>query len=414
MEKHPPTSQDLIEENRNLRERLFEAEQTLEAIRSGEVDALVIQKPDGEQLYTLAGADHGYRVLVESISNGAIILSPEDSIYYCNQALSGMLGFPIQKIIGTRLDSYVASEGPSQLAELIEKTRGSGKGWGEFLMKRNDGSCLPVNISLNYIRAEDFQGICAIVTDLSQQKLVEEELRRRTAELESANKNLRQVPSRLIAAQENERNRLAGDLHDSIGQTLAALKYRIELVITTLERQQLQQSIQLLREFVPILQRSINETRAIYMGLKPIMLADNGILATLEWNRRELLKLYPDQHVELEIAIKEENIPEDVKTPVFRIVQEALNNTSKHSNAEWVAVRLASNNGTIELEIRDDGIGMDLDYIIRSRTAKTLGLIGMRERAALTGGEFTIESTPNEGTTVKVVWRGASKYQVTR
>ena len=197
----------------------------------------------------------------------------------------------------------------------------------------------------------------------------------------------------------------AGDLRDSIGQTLAALKFRIEFVITTLEKQQSEQSLQLLQEFVPILQRSIDETRAIYMGLKPPILEDHGILAALEWYRLELLKLYPHQHIELETAIREEDIPEDIKTTMFRIVQEALNNASKHSKSEWLDVRLATNNGAIELEISDNGIGMDLDYVIESSTAKSLGLVGMRERAELTRGEFTIKSAPNEGTTVKVVWR---------
>ncbi|MGC9966863.1 MAG: ATP-binding protein [Syntrophobacteraceae bacterium] len=254
------------------------------------------------------------------------------------------------------------------------------------------------------------------ILDITRRKQLEEELRKsrdelelhvreRTVELELANDKLRLVPSRLIAVQENESKRLAGDLHDSIGQTLAALKFRIEHVITTLEEREFKQALQLLHEFVPILQRSIDETRAIYMGLKPTILADQGTLATLEWCRQELLKLYPNQHIELETAIREEDIPEDLKTAIFRIVQEALNNTFKHAKSEWVDVRLSANDGTIELEISDDGIGIDLDYIMESCTAKSLGLIGMRERAELTGGEFTIKSAPNEGTTIKVVWR---------
>jgi signal transduction histidine kinase len=129
----------------------------------------------------------------------------------------------------------------------------------------------------------------------------------------------------------------------------------------------------------------------------------------LAWYRHELSKLYPKQHIELETAIEEEDIPDDLKTTIFRIVQEALNNTFKNGKSEWVDVRLTANDGAIELEISDDGIGMDLDYIIESRTAKSLGLLGMRERAELTGGEFTIKSAPNEGTTIKAVWRNYSK-----
>ena len=141
------------------------------------------------------------------------------------------------------------------------------------------------------------------------------------------------------------------------------------------------------------------------MGLKPTILAEHGILATLEWYRRELLELYPRQHIELETKIEEADIPEDLKIAIFRIAQEALNNSFKHGRPEWVDIRLASNGGTIALEISDDGIGMDIDYIMGSPAAKSLGLIGMRERTELTGGQFSIKSIPDEGTMVKAVWR---------
>ncbi len=614
-ETNPPkmrelTREELSEKIRALEERLCESEQTIQAIRGGEVDAFIVHEPTGEHIYTLKGADLGYRILVESITEGALILSSDDSIYYCNGALGEILGLPIQKIISKKLDSHVVSGERAQLMELIREGRSFGVAKGEFLMKRNDGTSLPVNISLNRMSFEDFEDICAIITDLTEQKQVEEELRKhrkkleslvhelqvhqgelkmqndelrkpqealhrahdeleervrertaellkvneqlrdeiverkraeallqrqaellhlaydaiivwqlggpieswnkgaeklysysqeeavgqfthdllktihpipwpqieaklhesgfwegelkhhtrggqaliisarkqlvrgtdgverilevnrditerkqmeeglrkshdelelrvkeRTAELELANGKLRLMPSRLIAVQENERKRLAGDLHDSIGQTLAALKFRIEHVISTLEKQEPKQALQLLQEFVPVLQRSIDETRSIYMGLKPTMLADRGVLAALEWYRLEILKVYPNPHIELETSIREEDISEDLKTAVFRIVQEALNNTLKHGKSEWVDVRLVHNDGAIELEISDDGVGMDLDYILESRTAKSLGLMGMRERTEFLGGEFTIKSVPGEGTTVKAIWR---------
>jgi signal transduction histidine kinase len=119
------------------------------------------------------------------------------------------------------------------------------------------------------------------------------------------------------------------------------------------------------------------------------------------------MMIYPKIHIELETGVREEDISGDLKTAIFRITQEALNNCCKHSHAEWVDLRLAGNNGVIALEISDDGIGMDLEFIIASSTAKSLGLLGMRERTQLTGGEFTIRSTPHEGTTVKAVWRNS-------
>ena len=268
--------------------------------------------------------------------------------------------------------------------------------------------------------ARDAQGrperLIGLVWDITERKQMENELRRsrdelelrvreRTADLESANEKLRLVPSRLIEAQESERQRLSMELHDSVGQTIVALKFRIEHVIDSLSKKEYPQALQLLREFVPVLQRSLDETRAIYMGLRPIILTEHGVLATLDWYRRELLKLYPNQHIELETGVEEEDIPEDLKVAIFRIAQEAMNNALKHGKPEWVDVRLALNDEVIELEISDDGIGMDLDLIMESRTAKSLGLIGMKERAELRGGEFSILSAPHEGTTVKAVWR---------
>lgn len=183
MENYKPI-QELIEENRELRERLWEAEETLRAIQSGEVDALVIHTPDGEQLYTLTGADHGYRVLIESITEGALILSSDDSIYYCNRTLGEMLGLPIQQIISRKLDLYFAPECRSELLELVKESRTAGVAKGELLMRRNDGTLLPVNVSLSSLHVEDFHGVCAVITDLSEQKRIEEELRRHRTELE--------------------------------------------------------------------------------------------------------------------------------------------------------------------------------------------------------------------------------------
>ena len=184
MEKREPTREEFLEKIRTLEDRLYEAEQTIQAIRGGEVDAFIVHEPTGEQIYTLKGADHGYRVLVESITEGALLLSSDDSIYYCNRTLGEMLRLPIQKIISRKLDSYVDTEGRSQLMELIKESRSFGTAKSEFLMKRNDGTLLPVNISLNRIRVEDFEGVGAVITDLSEQKRVEEELRRHRTELE--------------------------------------------------------------------------------------------------------------------------------------------------------------------------------------------------------------------------------------
>jgi len=253
------------------------------------------------------------------------------------------------------------------------------------------------------------------ITVITVHKRAEEELREahhvlerrveeRTAALEKANEELRQIPSRLIAVLEEERKRLASELHDSIGQTLAAIKFWVEMSLKLRDEGDGNAALNHLEQFVPILQRSIEETRSIYMGLRPSMLDSMGLLATLEWLRRECMRLYPGLHIEFETGVAEEEIPESLKVNIFRIAQEALNNIAKHSKAEWVDILFSKNAGGIELVVSDDGVGMDLDIIMQTSAARSLGLTSMRERAELTGGSFSMESTPGKGTTIRACW----------
>ena len=251
--------------------------------------------------------------------------------------------------------------------------------------------------------------------DITRRKQMEEELRNsrdelelrvreRTAELVRASEKLQEIPSKLIAVLEEERKRLAAELHDSIGQTLAAVKFWVEMALKLRDAGDSNAALNHLEQFVPILHRSIEETRSIYMCLHPSMLDSKGLLSTLEWLRQECMKLYPERHIELEAGIAEEEIAENLKVNIFRIVQEALNNIAKHSKAEWVGISLTKNGGGIELVVSDDGVGMDLDIIMQTGAAGSLGLTSMRERAELTGGSFSIESTSGEGTTIRAFW----------
>ena len=332
-----------------------------------------------------------------------------------------IFGWRAADIVGERAQDYrwIYEEDERQVVEVARELRSGAKPQGFCSIRnyRSDGAvvhCEWYNSAL-LDDAGQMRSILSLVLDVTDRYEMEQELRKskdqlelrvqeRTAALKAANEKLRQIPSMLIEAQETDRQRLAADLHDSIGQTLAALKFRIEHISVRLKAGKNEEAVKLLDEFVPVLQRSISETRTIYMGLKPTILSDHGILATLEWYRRQLMSIYPRMHIELEAQIAEEAIREDLKTVIFRIAQEALNNACKHSEAEWTDLRLVEHDDLMELEISDDGIGMDLDYIVESSTTQSLGLIGMKERAELTGGGFSISSTPGEGTSVRVFW----------
>jgi signal transduction histidine kinase len=133
--------------------------------------------------------------------------------------------------------------------------------------------------------------------DITVHKRAEEALRK-------ANEELQQIPSKLIAVLEEERKRLASELHDSIGQTLAAVKFWVEMALKLKDAGDGNAALNHLKQFVPILQRSIEETRSIYMGLRPSMLDSKGLLATLEWLRQECMKLYPERHMILRAELQ--------------------------------------------------------------------------------------------------------------
>jgi len=156
---------------------------------------------------------------------------------------------------------------------------------------------------------------------------------------------------------------------------------------------------------LPIIQASIEESRRIQMDLRPSILDDLGILPTLEWFCREYQKIYTHIRIEKETNIKENDLSPAVKTVIFRVMQEALNNIAKHSNADLVSLSLRKKEGRIELTVQDNGMGFEIQEILsQERSKRGLGLTSMRERAELSGGTFVMESTIGKGTTIKASW----------
>jgi signal transduction histidine kinase len=241
--------------------------------------------------------------------------------------------------------------------------------------------------------------------EIERRDELELRLKGREAELQNANEQLRRLPSMLMATQEEERKRLSSELHDSIGQVLVASKVRIEYILSRLQAGDSEEAFRAAEEFIPTIQLSIDETRALYMGLRPRDLEDFGVIAALAWYREELMKAHPKLHIEMDIEIDEAQIPKYLVVPMFRIAQEALDNVSLHSDAEWVDVGLSRDATAIELSISHDGQGMDLDYDLKTGEPRSLAILSMMERAKPGGGNLTIESTHGDGTTVRVRWR---------
>jgi len=206
-------------------------------------------------------------------------------------------------------------------------------------------------------------------------------------------RELKALSKRLVDAQEEERRALSRDLHDQIAQSLSALLMDVENLDESARngsvvREGLQR-IKLLAE------TCVSEVRNMALLLRPSMLDDLGLVAALQWHAREISK-----RTGLLVDVVDDHfadtLPEEHKTCVYRVVQEALHNCANHAHARKVRVVLRENSDHLTLSIEDDGIGFD------PRRSRGLGMLGMQERATRLGGSFKVESSPGHGTRIRV------------
>lgn len=257
----------------------------------------------------------------------------------------------------------------------------------------------------------------AMVEDVSELKQAEIRIERQKDELNTrlrqgneqllqAYEQLRELSAHLVNVQEMERKRIAAELHDGIGQSLSIIKFGIEDALRRLAAGSINDdSREMLRVLCGKADAAIDEVRQITLDLRPSILDDFGIIATMSWFIREFQWFYRNINVESEINVAEAEIPGALKTTIYRILQEAMNNIAKHSPAAWVGIRLGLRQDALELEIEDSGAGFDVDQVMaRSGTDKGYGLISMRDRSLLSGGEFQITSLAGEGTLIRVRW----------
>lgn len=183
------SSHGLRAEIEELRARLAEAEETLRAIRGGEVDALLVSQPGGDQVFTLKGVDHAYRVLVEEMNEGAATLNADGVIHYCNNSLASLLEISLEKVIGSALQRYVPPEFLPAFDQFIKQSlQGSGK--AELSLKKEKGALLPVLLSGRRLPLDEVRGIGIVITDVAAQKETEETLRNAFVEIKKLEEQL--------------------------------------------------------------------------------------------------------------------------------------------------------------------------------------------------------------------------------
>jgi signal transduction histidine kinase len=207
---------------------------------------------------------------------------------------------------------------------------------------------------------------------------------------------------RIVDAQEGERQRIARDLHDETGQALTAIGMGLRGLSTALTNHRSpDQAIKTLRQLESLAADSLHELQRLISDLRPSHLDDLGLPAALRWYAGAV-----QERTGLKIRVDTEGdellISSALKIAIFRIVQEALNNITKHAQAKEVYIKLEYQTQHVVVSVRDDGVGFDLDTVRMTRTRRpSLGLAGMQERAALMKGEVSIQSSPGQGTIVE-------------
>ena len=341
--------------------------------------------------FALRESEERLRLLIESASNYAILATtPDGIINYWNTGAEKMFGWTESEAIGQSSEIIFTPE--DRAAAVPEKEMKTALQTGhapdERFHLRRDNSRFYVSGVMTVISGEDetVQGFVKIARDMTEQIEAEKAVR---------DKELLQ---KLVGAQEDERKRIARDLHDELGQQLTALRLKLDIAKKLcVENDELCGKID---EIELIAQSIDNGVDFLAWELRPAALDDLGLVAALgnyvkQWSHHSGVSAEL-----LASKLKSVRFAPEVETNLYRIVQEALNNTHKHAKAKSVEVVLERRDGLITLLIEDNGKGFNPND--KKNKSKGMGLIGMNERAQLVGGELEIESAPGKGTTVFV------------
>jgi PAS domain S-box-containing protein len=333
------------------------------------------------------------RSLIEASLDPLVTISADGKITDVNSATELVTGVPREQLIGSDFSEYFTESEKAREGYKEVFSEGYVRDY-PLAIRHTSGRVTEVLYHATLYRNEagEVQGVFAAARDITKRKRAEEALR-------ESEDRLRYLSSQLLAVQENERKRVAREIHDGIGQMLTAIKFKVEDTIQQKGKGNAKIREKSLETIIPLIQGSVEEVRRIQMDLRPSTLDDLGILATIDWFCREFGKIYSTIHIEKLINIHENEVPALLKTVIFRVMQEALNNIAKHSKADLVHLSLKKKDDRIELVVEDNGTGFDLE-----KSKKGFGLASMKERIELSGGSFTIESILGKGTTIRAIW----------
>jgi PAS domain S-box-containing protein len=326
-------------------------------------------------------SEQRYMDLVEQAADGIWVRDSEGRMRVVNQAACRLLGYSKEELLASAWLELVHATDRGTTSR-IDALKPHESLRIERIMRHKDGHAIPTEAS---VHRKDDGSVEVITHDIT------ERLQTQIA--------LRALPRQLLAAQEQERRRIARELHDEVGQLLTAINMKLEDLGGQLRGTAGAAEV---AEISELAKASLQQVRALSLDLRPAVLDFLGLADAIRWFLRERV---PQGHlqVELDIGSPLPRAPMPIETAMFRTFQSAVTNVLRHAEARSLRVSLRYQAAQLILEMRDDGKGFDVaEARRRAQEGASLGLLGMEEWIRLSGGEFVIESNPGHGTTVRV------------
>jgi len=304
-------------------------------------------------------------------------------------------GYNRDEFISMTVFDITPDEDIISLKNYLSKNRNPLEHAGSWRHKKKDGTIIDVEIVSHEIEFDGRPSRIVLVNDITDKKKAEEELI-------NSREQLRLLAAHLQNIREEERTAISREIHDELGQVLTSLKMNLVFINKKLAGNELKISIPDLRNEIYsmtlVIDESVKRIRKIITELRPEVLDHLGLVSALEWQASEF-KIKSGIDCRLTNTMGDFILNKNISITIFRIFQEALTNVMRHSKATLVEVKIGRINNYLELEISDNGIGIDTKKISKS---KTFGVLGMKERIVILGGDFNIESNMPTGTRVKV------------
>ena len=362
--------------------QLFEQSQHYVA----ELEERISERKRAEE--ALRESEERYRELFENARDAIYVHDLAGNYTSINRAAERLSGYDREEILGHNFSEFIAREHIDQARDcLFAKLARSGETTYEVEVLAKDGRRVPIEVSSRAIYENGVMvGVQGTARDISERKQTQD--------------TLRMFSRQLIEAQEDERRRIARDLHDQIGQTLTAVKMNLHTIQRLCFTPETAPRI---KDNIDAVDEALRLVRDLSVDLRPPLLDDLGLATALCWYvDRYSQRVGVATEIQIDLPNQNERFSRELETACFRIAQEALTNVVRHARATLVSLRLTRNETELEMEIKDDGVGFD-PAALRRRAPRvaTLGLLGMQERAHATGGEVEIHSAVSKGTTIR-------------